>query len=519
MRASGPYEVKPRQLRALVLLLALLPLLPMTFVVRFLIDAVDNERLEARARARPVYQRLLDATSESLAAAMAKQLAIDPAPSDPWRTVRESPGTVDSVLTMSAEGRLAAPGPSGDTGRGATTAEGLARAVVEGVHYATLPPRGPVRWRFLTETPEPIFSLHPTGAAGRRAAGESSLLLLKTRQHLVEQITTFYQREIDPQLKLRLADESAESPGETPLVETALRPPLPAWRVQLFAGDEALTSNLAHEQITFYRWSVAGMLAGTAGIAGAAGWALTRRIALHELSNDALAVVAHEMKTPLASTRLLVDTLLEKRYQGGEAGAEEYLHLIAGENSRLERLVESFQTLSRLEQPRGGRGTLRLEEVQAGEIVDMARARLANRLEAPGCEFTVEGDLEAPPFSGDREALTAVLVNLLDNALKYSEDDKRIVLRTRDAADRVTFEVSDNGIGIAPAEQGRVFERFYQADNRLSRTHEGCGLGLSIVRSAVKAHGGTVSLHSAPGKGSTFTVTVPRKRNLKGEAN
>ena len=515
MRASGPYEVKPRQLRALVVLLVLLPLVPMAFVVRFLIEAVDNERHEARARARPVYQRLLDATSDSLAAAMAKQLAVDPAPDDPWWIVRNSPGTVDGVLTASAEGRLTAPDPSGDTGRGSLVAEGLARAVVEGVHYATLPPRGAVRWRFLTETPEPIFSLHPSGAARRRAAGESSLLLLKTRQHLMEQITAFYQHEMDPQTTLRLIDESAESSSDVPLAETALHPPLPAWRVQLFTGDETLMSGLAHEQIAFYWWSVAGMLAGTAGIAGAAGWALTRRIALHELGNDALSIVAHEMKTPLASTRLLVDTLLERRYQGGEEGANEYLRLIAGENLRLERLVESFQTLSRLEHSRGGRGTLRLEAVQAGEIVDLARARLANRLEAAGCKFTVEGDLDAPPFTGDREALTAVLVNLLDNALKYSGDEKRIVLRTQDTADRVTFEVSDDGIGIAPEEQGRVFERFYQADNRLSRTHEGCGLGLSIVRSAVQAHGGTVSLQSTPGKGSTFTVAVPRKRRMR----
>lgn len=530
MRASGPYEVRPRQLRALVLLLVLLPLLPMTFVVRFVVENVANERLEARERARPVYQRFLEATSAALAAGAARNLALEPAPglNDPWRLAREHPAAADTVLVASSEGRLSFPEEEIPTA-GPAGVERFAKAVLEGgVHYAALPPSGPVRWRFLAETPEPIFSLHPGGNPPRRAGGGPSLLLIKTRQHLQEQIATFYQRELDPQTALRLVDESGESlplvgptdapsTGE-PLGETLLRPPLPAWRVQLFVLDTALVTGLAREQIAFYWWSVAGMVAATAGIAAAAGWALTRRISLHELGNDALAVVSHEMKTPLASIRLLIETLLERRYQGGPAAADEYLRLMAVENARLTRLVEDFQTLARLESPRGGRPRITLETVRAAEIVDAASARLAGRLEAEGCDFCTEGEVEAKPFAGDREALTAVLVNLLDNALKYTGEEKRIVLRTRDARDRVTFAVTDNGIGIAPEEQGRIFERFYQSDQRLSRAHDGCGLGLSIVRSAIKAHGGTVSLQSAVGKGSTFTVCVPRREQTRDDA-
>ncbi len=528
MRASGPYEVRPRQLRALVVLLALLPLLPMAFVVRFVIDDVANEPLEARERARPAYQRFLDATSIALAANATKNLALDPdaGPDDPWRIVRERPGAVDTVLMASSEGRLGPPEASSDNGRATQVAEGLAKTVVTvGVHYVALPSSGAVRWRFLAETPEPIFSLHPGGASPRSAGGEPSVLFIKTRQHLLEQVAGYYQKELNPQTALRLVDESGEelplvgpadaaSTGES-LGETQLRPPLPAWRVRLFSTDATLVTGLAREQIAFYWWSVAGMIAATAGIAAVAGWTLTRRLSLHELGNDALAVVSHEMKTPLASIRLLIETLLERRYPGGAEAVDEYLRLIAGENARLTRLVEDYQTLSRLESPRGGHPRLRLEPVRAEEIVETASARLAGRLESEGCDFQMEGDLEAPPFPGDREALTAVLVNLLDNALKYSGEEKRIVLRTRDAADRVTFEVLDNGIGIALEEQGRIFERFYQSDNRLSRIHEGCGLGLSIVRNAIKAHGGSVSVQSALGKGSTFTVCVPRKPRMK----
>ena len=526
MRASGPYEVRPRQLRALVLLLALLPLLPMTFVVRFVAEDVANERREARERARPVFQQFLEATSTGLAASTVKRLATDAlaGTADPWQIVRERPGVVDTVLVASSEGQLSIPttGASDNAGPAVATAAALARLLIDrGVHYAGVTPAGRVRWRFLEETPEPIFSLRPEGRGG-----DSSLLFIKTRRHLVEQIATYYRRELDPQTAVRLVDESGESvplagsrdasgEGGEPLGRVLLQPPLPAWQVELYSTDAALVSGLAHDQIAFYWWSVAGMIAATAAIAGVAGWALTRRISLHELGNDALAVVSHEMKTPLASIRLLIETLLDRRHRGGPDAADEYLRLIAGENIRLERLVDSFQTLSRLESSRAGRTRLPLEAVRPGDIAEEASDRLGARLEAEGSDFRLEGDLDAPPFVANREALTAVLVNLLDNALKYSGDEKRIVLRTVDAPDRVTFEVSDNGDGIAPEEQRRIFERFYQSDHRLSRRHEGCGLGLNIVRSAVKAHGGSVSVQSVLGKGSTFTVCVPKKKRMK----
>ncbi len=536
MRVRGPYEVRPRQLRVLVLVLALLPLIPVVFVVRFVSDDIDNQRLEARERARPIYQRFLDAASGALAAAAAKQLPAGDAlsPADPWRTLRETPDAVDTVLVATPEGQLSAPpAPSPpDDHRAVANAATLARGIVDaGVRYALLPrPTAPVRWRFLGETREPLFGLHPAAAVPGQPGTGQTLLLVKSRQHLLEQISAFYQREVGPQAALRLIDENDESvslvgPADAaaaggdprPLGETLLRPPLPAWRVQLFSATSELVDGIALEQIRFYWWSVVAMVAVTFAVAVAAGRALNRRISLHELSNDALAVVSHEMKTPLASTRLLIETLLQRRYRGGEAAADEYLQLIAHENTRLERMIEGFQMLSRLERPRDGRPRLTLETVRAGEIVELARERLRPRLEAAGCDFRVEVDPAAPSFRADRDALAAVLVNLLDNALKYSGDEKRIVLRARGENGKVIFEVSDNGEGIDPEEQGRIFERFYQSDRRLSRTHEGCGLGLSIVRSVVKAHGGTVSVASTPGVGSTFTVRLPVEERMKDE--
>jgi signal transduction histidine kinase len=109
----------------------------------------------------------------------------------------------------------------------------------------------------------------------------------------------------------------------------------------------------------------------------------------------------------------------------------------------------------------------------------------------------------------DPDALTTALINLLDNAYKYSEDIKHIVLRVSADNERVNFSVRDNGIGIAPREVGKIFQPFHQIDPRLSRKGSGCGLGLSIVQNIVKAHDGDMSVDSEPGRGSTFIISLP----------
>ena len=111
-----------------------------------------------------------------------------------------------------------------------------------------------------------------------------------------------------------------------------------------------------------------------------------------------------------------------------------------------------------------------------------------------------------------------VLLNLLDNACKYTPGEKRIALRATCKNGYVVFAVEDNGIGIAPRERKKIFRRFYQVDRRLVRESGGCGLGLSIVDFIVRAHGGTVEVESQPGKGSTFSVILPAASAVKGAA-
>lgn len=490
MRASGPYEVKLRQLRALVLLLMLLPLIPTAFVARFMYEAISFERVEARDRERPIYQKFLDAAGASLVTNITRKLAEDPR------------ALSDAVVSVGPDGRLAPELP------GARPSALAAAAIESGARVSASPNRGGVRWRFLCEAAEPIFALSPDGAA-------TPILLLKTRSHLLESLRAYYSRALDPKSVLVLLDENGESvplneggavrAGE-PLAEAALKAPLPQWRVQLFAPGASLVDAASREQLAFYFWTIVGVLAVTVAIGGLAGLALSRRIILRELSNDALAVMSHEMKTPLASVRMFVETLLDRHYAGGKAQADQYLRLIAQENRRMERLIEGIAMLSRIE--RGGGRLIAPEIIEVTGVVAAARSQLQARLDA--VDFAARLEEGLPPIRGDADALTAVLVNLLDNALKYSGPEPHVRLNGWAAGANVVLEVSDRGPGIAAGEQEKIFERFYQVDQTLSRSQEGLGLGLSIVRSIVRAHGGEVTVASAPGKGSTFTVRLPK---------
>ena len=214
--------------------------------------------------------------------------------------------------------------------------------------------------------------------------------------------------------------------------------------------------------------------------------------------------VTHELKTPLASMRVLIDTLLDSHLN--QQTTREYLQLVATENARLSRLIENFLTFARLEQ---GKRTFNFSPLPARQVVDAVVDAVRERLSAPGCRFEVQAAPDLPSILADPDAITTAIINLLDNAWKYSGDIKHIVLRAVGEDGRVEFAVQDNGIGIAPRETRRIFQSFYQVDQRLSRGGSGCGLGLSIVQSIVSAHDGHVSVSSEPGCGSTFTISLP----------
>ena len=203
--------------------------------------------------------------------------------------------------------------------------------------------------------------------------------------------------------------------------------------------------------------------------------------------------------------RVLVDTLLGSG-KFDEQQTREYLQLIAHENERLGRLIQNFLTFSRMERRKY---TFQLSLLPARQIIDAAIESVRGRFDAPGCRLDVQAEDNLPPVMADQDALSAALINLLENAYKYSEEIKHIVLRARAEHGSVIFSVTDNGIGIGPRERRRIFQPFYQVDQRLSRKGSGCGLGLSIVQFIATAHHGSVLVESQPGCGSTFAISLP----------
>ncbi len=284
---------------------------------------------------------------------------------------------------------------------------------------------------------------------------------------------------------------------------TSISGRFPGWRITDPSAIRALASP-AEPRISRYVWIALLAIAVVGLAAGIAAQSLRRQWRLARLKTDLVAAVSHELRTPLASVRLLVETLLEDENPTGKT--REYLEMIARENLRLSRLIGNFLTFSRLER------NLRKFDIRTTEperVVEAVVPSAQERLQSPDCHFEVEVTPHLPPVRADEDALVTALLNLLDNAYKYSPGEKRIVLRAACERGHVVFAVKDHGIGIAPREQKRIFRRFYQVDRRLARESGGIGLGLSIVEFIVRAHGGSVQVESQPGKGSTFSVVMP----------
>ena len=296
-----------------------------------------------------------------------------------------------------------------------------------------------------------------------------------------------------------------DATSESALVTTAFGPELPGWRLALSLNNRSVFDTAAEQRVVPYLAIGCIVIAAMVLLAMLLARGVGQQVRLARLKNDLVATVSHELKTPLTAMRALVETLLETE-QLDEKTTREYLTLLAAENARLSRLIENFLTFSRLER---NKYKFEFNRVRPQEIVEGAVAAMGERVHAPGCSLESRMAANLPSIRGDVDALVTAVLNLLDNAWKYTGDEKRIVLRTEARNGSVCFAVEDNGIGLSPREQQRVFDRFYQTDQRVAREAGGCGLGLSIVQSIVEAHHGVVRVESKAGRGSTFTIEIP----------
>lgn len=234
---------------------------------------------------------------------------------------------------------------------------------------------------------------------------------------------------------------------------------------------------------------------------------LTELRRLETARRDFVANISHELRTPLAALKALVETL-EGPALADPAAAREFLARMHVEVDGLAQLVQELLELARIE---SGAAALRRAAADPSAVVARAAERLRPQAERAGLELVVTAPAGLPAVWIDAARIEQVVTNLVHNAVKFTPPGGRVAVEVAARAGQVAVSVADTGVGIAPEEQPRVFERFYKGDR--SRSGGGTGLGLAIAKHIVQAHGGQIGVASQPGAGSVFTFTLPVVRS------
>jgi signal transduction histidine kinase len=278
-----------------------------------------------------------------------------------------------------------------------------------------------------------------------------------------------------------------------------------SWSLSLIATGSSPLGLLTHSRVPLYLWALVLIVGALAIGIGLTLRAVMREARISRLKTDFVSSVSHDLRTPLTSIRMFTETLLLGRVQSREE-EKECLEIIAHEAERLSRLTERILDFARME---AGRKPYNLVPTRLTDVIDHALAATRPLVQEQGFEVAVEVAPDLPAVPADPDALVEALINLLTNAIKYSPEDKHITLTARRAGAGVAIAVADRGIGIAKGEHARIFETFYRVDCRRTTEVDGSGIGLSLVKHIVDAHGGKIDVDSSPGRGSVFTIHLP----------
>lgn len=235
---------------------------------------------------------------------------------------------------------------------------------------------------------------------------------------------------------------------------------------------------------------------------------VSKTVELAKLKSDIVSNVSHELRTPLALIRLYAETLELGRIPDDQKKME-YYRIVRKESERLTALINNILDFSRIE---AGRKEYEFRETNLPALVRETLDSYRYQIEQNGFKYEEHICEDVPPVSVDREAIARSLLNLVNNAIKYSSTDKYLGVSLYCQNGSVKLDVVDHGIGIPRNEQARIFDKFYRVCDPMQHETKGSGLGLALVQHIVNAHGGEISVESTPGKGSKFTVTLPLKR-------
>jgi two-component system phosphate regulon sensor histidine kinase PhoR len=232
---------------------------------------------------------------------------------------------------------------------------------------------------------------------------------------------------------------------------------------------------------------------------------IRREIQLSQSKSEFVSNVSHEIRTPLSLIGMFAETLEQGRVTSEEK-KKEYYSIISKETSRLSRIVNRILNFSQLE---ASKKRFKFEPIQLNDLYSEIQETYFHHLKDKGFTLKFEPTEDLGLIHGDREAISEAIINLLDNAIKYSHDKKQITVKTGRDFNFRYIDVADQGIGIAKKHHGEIFEQFFRAPTGDVHTTKGSGLGLTLVKKIMEAHHGQVAVESSPGKGSTFRLKFP----------
>ena len=318
----------------------------------------------------------------------------------------------------------------------------------------------------------------------------------------------------DPGLGFKIVDEryqnittgKEELTSKESLALTLRMFPLP-WKLLVSHPEIKALEKTARREIFFYGVLLtviaALMLLGAVLIARD----ISRESETTRLKTEFVHNISHELKTPLTLIRLYGETLQRKENLTNEEKKECY-EIITKESERLSNLINNVLDFSRIEM---GRKEFDLKKGNLAEVIDDTLESYRYHLEKKGFAIHKEIARDLPEMNFDGEAIASVLINLLSNAMKFSPKEKEVTVKLFRDDGNAVLQVADKGIGISQKEIPKIFQRFYQAENKITSEAKGSGLGLTLVKHITEAHNGTIQVESEPGKGSSFTVRIPSR--------
>jgi signal transduction histidine kinase len=288
------------------------------------------------------------------------------------------------------------------------------------------------------------------------------------------------------------------------IIETDFGRPFSDWKAKIGFNNFSLDSLARDGLLQRSAATVFVLLFIIAGIA-LMFRAISREMRLAQMKSAFVSNVSHELKTPLSLISMFAE-ILELGRVKDEEKKHEYYRIIGEEIRRLNKLIDNILDFSKIE---AGRKAYKFADADIGEVVENVVSGYKHQIINSGFDLKTNIPDNLPTVSIDRDAISQAILNLLDNAVKYSTETKEISVEIKTRDSFLTIEISDRGMGISRAEQKKIFGKFYRVGNGLVHDVKGSGLGLSLVKNIIEAHKGKITVESEAGKGSRFIIRLP----------